>query len=479
MNKIALVLIMFLTTNYAYGDFGMGLQPSEIIPDKEMREGKFLQELPDYFNWDEYLSQVRDQGDCGACVAFSVLGAMEARLRVLNNNSELQIDLSEQDIVSCGPIGSDYGGCLGNKFDRVCSYLHQYGVVEEACFPYSESEISCDNRCEDDYTAFIDRWRLLSWSYIWYVRYLGWDNTLYQGQFYIPSVDTIKEELLEGPVPGGMAVFSDFYDYYGGVYDPIEFTYEGLHSVIIVGWDDSQRSWICRNSWGDAWGDSGNFLIKWTEESFDIRDYDYTADCSYDLCICNYTLFGFNAVEITPEFLDQIITTTTITETTSTITNTTTTVIPPPTTTTTTTVILPPPTTSTSTIINIISVKGTVVGTEAGFVKGLEGIKVDITGNEEYDFEITNEQGTFVFNNLESKTYTIDVDDSREFNPKSYVLYLDESIENLRFVLVEEEECIITRVFGEDSTITNSFRELRNVLIKTEWGRNIVRYYYE
>ena len=35
--------------------------------------------------------------------------------------------------------------------------------------------------------------------------------------------------------------------------------------MAIVGYDDSQGAWICKNSWGTGWGMNGFFLIKYGE----------------------------------------------------------------------------------------------------------------------------------------------------------------------------------------------------------------------
>lgn len=33
------------------------------------------------------------------------------------------------------------------------------------------------------------------------------------------------------------------------------------HCVVLVGWDDTQNSWIIKNSWGNNWQDNGYGLI--------------------------------------------------------------------------------------------------------------------------------------------------------------------------------------------------------------------------
>ena len=38
-------------------------------------------------------------------------------------------------------------------------------------------------------------------------------------------------------------------------------TYAGGHAVYVGGWSDSQKVWICQNSWGRTWARSGQFLM--------------------------------------------------------------------------------------------------------------------------------------------------------------------------------------------------------------------------
>jgi hypothetical protein len=62
-----------------------------------------------------------------------------------------------------------------------------------------------------------------------------------------------------------MMVYSDFWDYAGGIYikSPAA-TEEGGHFVNIVGWGSSGgvNYWICKNSWGTDWGVDGYFFIR-------------------------------------------------------------------------------------------------------------------------------------------------------------------------------------------------------------------------
>ena len=52
-------------------------------------------------------------------------------------------------------------------------------------------------------------------------------------------------------------MFEDFDHYGGGVYRHVSGDIRGGHAVLVVGYSDTDRSWICRKSWGDWFGGPG------------------------------------------------------------------------------------------------------------------------------------------------------------------------------------------------------------------------------
>jgi hypothetical protein len=60
-----------------------------------------------------------------------------------------------------------------------------------------------------------------------------------------------------------MYVYEDFKYYLGGVYEHVFGDYIAGHYVLIYGWDDTEQSWLCKNSIGQDWGEEGHFRIKW------------------------------------------------------------------------------------------------------------------------------------------------------------------------------------------------------------------------
>jgi C1A family cysteine protease len=206
------------------------------------------------FDWRNYevVTGVKDQGDCGSCWAFAAVGAMESALLINDNTLWPDFDLSEQFVVSCD---NENYGCCGGYMYRVYDFLTNSGTMDESCFPYNSSGTCkcnrvfcrnttspCDNMCADWESS--------------HKRISGWEPVPF-------NTDDIKTALLDGPVPCGMDVYTDFFYYTGDVYEHTWGDYEGGHAVIIIGWNDADGCWIAKNSWGTGWGEVGFFRIKW------------------------------------------------------------------------------------------------------------------------------------------------------------------------------------------------------------------------
>lgn len=309
-NVICFIIVsLFIFTGLLYADqegYGLGLIPSLSPKEKTDKiDGEFLSSFPEQLDWreDGWVTPVKHQGQCGSCWAFGTIAAMEARMRIQSNDPTLTIDLSEQDLVSCFNAGNGWGGCRGQYLDVTCNYLNSSGVTNEECFPYVANETSCANKCSDREVFKLRSWSFLPCTYVHKVRWRESNGTTSLYQLDIPSVETIKSAVIKGPIVAGFAVYDDFYSYSGGVYQPGEnVNYVGLHAIAIVGWDDSDRSWICKNSWGTGWGDSGYFKIRWIESNLD----DWSTGRVNDS-----TIIGFDAIQMSAEVEEPATTTTT------------------------------------------------------------------------------------------------------------------------------------------------------------------------
>jgi len=198
--------------------------------------------FPTRFDWRDSngVTPARDQGQCGSCWAFAGLGALEAMVAI---HGEVQMDLSEQQIVSCKTYGT---GCDGAYMELAYQLFQSpfHGSVKEECMPYQASHwIPCaDDTCE--------KWaRISHWTAV--------NN----------NVNDLKNAIYNyGPVAVAMAACDEFQGYTGGCFD---YPCVGVnHAVLLVGWDDTLcggwGGWIGKNSWGRNWGPyDGFFYIKY------------------------------------------------------------------------------------------------------------------------------------------------------------------------------------------------------------------------
>lgn len=220
--------------------------------------------LPLSFDWRNkdginYVTSVKDQMDCGSCWAFATVGGFESK--ILIENPTFTINLSEQYLVSCN---TNNNGCCGGFIDRACNFLFNTGTTYTACVPYSsdgayyyrgrrciDGSEPCPLSCTG--TGDLNLERISGWEWI--------SNT-------VLSIKTALNE--NGPVPCGMSVYEDFRFYEEGIYEHLWGPYLGGHAVIIIGWEDTNQCWICKNSWGTDWGEGypgadpgGYFRIKY------------------------------------------------------------------------------------------------------------------------------------------------------------------------------------------------------------------------
>jgi C1A family cysteine protease len=196
----------------------------------------------------DWTTPIGDQARCGSCVAFGTNAAIESRLEIAAGNANLNPNLSESHLFYCG-----CGFCCNTGWhpENAMDYAQHTGVVDEACFPYADSNQLC-SPCSD--------WRNRV------TKIESWSGT--------SSTSEMKQALADhGPIEVTMVVYSDFFDYTGGVYRYTYGSREGGHAITLVGYNDSEGYWIVKNSWGTSWGEAGWFRIAYGQ--CDIDDYAY------------------------------------------------------------------------------------------------------------------------------------------------------------------------------------------------------------
>ncbi|MCC7491752.1 MAG: hypothetical protein IT204_05370 [Fimbriimonadaceae bacterium] len=195
-------------------------------------------------NGANYVTAIRDQGQCGACVAFGIVAALESN-RVRSGQATRGGDYSEADLFFCGAAVDGFTCDSGwNPMDGL-NILRNRGVAAEADFGYQDQQLACPLPSDHPRTQ-ISNWQRL----------------------YAPA--QIKHHLCtKGPLIACYSVFEDFFHYKSGIYCHVLGERVGGHCVCCVGYDDRDRYWICKNSWGDQWGEQGFFRISYGEAGVD------------------------------------------------------------------------------------------------------------------------------------------------------------------------------------------------------------------
>jgi C1A family cysteine protease len=196
--------------------------------------------LVEQFDWrnrhgQNWVTSVKDQGQCGSCWAFASTSALEA-VTNLYFNQHLDLDLAEQDALSCSGAGNCIYGGLPNKS---LDFFKTTGLVNESCFSYQASDLSCGLKCQNPneivhVTGRID----------------------FGSVAYPQTEDALKRMIIEnGVISGGIISW--------------------LHAMALVGYErdnaDGRVIWIFKNSWGIYFGESGYARLK-----LDINDISWT-----------------------------------------------------------------------------------------------------------------------------------------------------------------------------------------------------------
>lgn len=195
-----------------------------------------------------YITSVKDQGYCGSCVAFGAVGAMEGTVRVARKAPGLRVDYSEAQLFYCYARAEGSRCDTGWWPDSALDAIRTKGLVNEACYPYVPGDQACSGLCKDSSTRLtkIASWRMLD------------------------SIHAMKAWLAKnGPLVTCFTVYDDFYAYSSGVYRHVSGDIVGGHCVCVVGYSDSGHYWICKNSWGNDWGEKGFFRIGYGECGID------------------------------------------------------------------------------------------------------------------------------------------------------------------------------------------------------------------
>jgi len=228
-------------------------------------------DTPAEFSWNNYnnidfTTSAKNQRNCGSCWAFGAMGVIESMINI-RENADVDIDLSEQYLLSCVPAaGSCSGGTTPSPFSFIINTTEEgnfcNGVIFECCLPYyADDDIPCSDKTSDwmDYLVPISDW-----------------GEAWLGEYTPEKIEQIKSLIFDnGPVYALVLVDNTFRDF-GSIYhkSTAYLHYRSFadlilnHAILIVGWKDDPSIgkggyWICKNSWDTDWGYDGFFNIEY------------------------------------------------------------------------------------------------------------------------------------------------------------------------------------------------------------------------
>lgn len=240
----------------------------EVVVDNEFRKYKFLDDdikedpfeedyIPtpttvDNIDLSPDFTEVKDQGQVGACSTFAVTSVYEY---ILKKNDKTDTNLSERFIYY--NVREEHGrlGEEGAAITDVVRSVHGKGICTEEKCPYTESEYNERPAPE----AYADA----------EMRKIKTAKNIPLGADIAVNRDTIRSAIAEGyPVVFGTRLFDTFLhhiDSTGIVPMPTKEELESeehyLHAMVVCGYDDKNELFLVRNSWGTHFGHQGYCYI--------------------------------------------------------------------------------------------------------------------------------------------------------------------------------------------------------------------------
>ncbi|KAM3289601.1 low-temperature-induced cysteine proteinase [Capsicum chacoense] len=196
---------------------------------------KVGEKLPESVDWRKKgaLVDIKNQGSCGSCWAFSAVAAIESINQI--TTGEL-ISLSEQELIDCDRSYNE--GCNGGLMDYAFEFVIKNGGIDsEEDYPYVEGDGTCDTFRKNAKVVKIDSYEDVP------------EN----------NEKALQKALVHQPVSIAVeAGGKDFQHYKSGIFTGRCGTAVD-HGVVAVGYgtENGMDYWIVRNSWGTSWGETG------------------------------------------------------------------------------------------------------------------------------------------------------------------------------------------------------------------------------
>lgn len=216
--------------------------PSEISTASPISHAPANFKAPARVDWSSYATPVRNQGVYQTCTAFASIAAIEIQENI-KSKTRKDLDYSEIDLFyrSKGKTETYWktGGLIKWCLESAKAFN---GYCKETDCPYTQIPKV------PTFTKKIPVCR----NIVNYAEFNGADN--------------MKYYLQNGPIVCSMTLYYDLGRYRGtGVYKASTKYSSGGHAVCVVGYDDNEKCWIIKNSWGTGWGNNGYGKIGYGE----------------------------------------------------------------------------------------------------------------------------------------------------------------------------------------------------------------------
>ena len=198
-------------------------------------------EVPSSLDWrtKDVVTNVKNQGYCGSCWAFSATGSMEGAYAIAHNKL---VNISEQQLIDCS---KSYGnlGCNGGLMDAAFEYAIDYNMTTEAELPYeAKGHFLCPS--VDKHISFSTCTEVTQ------------NNELH-----------LLQAVAQQPVSIAIQADTKLFQFYSsGVITNVSCGTDTDHGVLIVGYgtENGIDYWWVKNSWGASWGDKGYVKLERT-----------------------------------------------------------------------------------------------------------------------------------------------------------------------------------------------------------------------
>jgi len=219
-------------------------------------------ELPSSFDWRDKgaVTDVKDQGDCGSCWAFSTIEEVESTWFL--NGNKMQV-FSPQQVVSCDEQDD---GCDGGDTLSAYKYIAKVGgLTTEKDYPYTSGDTGKTGRCKRSKIDIVGgRVKSKSWA----------TAPCEEGKCNHQNEDVLAKNLVDqGPV--SVCLNAEKWQHYKrGVMSGKSCGGHSAsdldHCVQLVGFADDY--WMVRNSWNTDWGIEGYIHLKMGSNTCGIAD---------------------------------------------------------------------------------------------------------------------------------------------------------------------------------------------------------------